>query len=258
MESYTFSPQDIGDYYDRHTQSYLSTYGDTLQAFRPKDDSELNLYLIQQIGIEDGQRILDAGCGLAGPAISFAKQKRITIDAITVSETQYRLACQKIRETSLLGSIYLKKGDFHELKNHYANEMFDSILFLEALGHSHDPDTVIKDGFNLLKKGGVIYIKDFYPLQIPNHDKKQKVERVIDLVNQNYHYNTLDLNSTITSLREAGFEIDFIKKFGFLDDISARSAFERDNKIDLYEGQPEFRIAEWLEIKCRKPEFDLF
>ncbi len=81
---------------------------------------------------------------------------------------------------------------------------------------------------------------------------------MIGRVNQHYLYNTLDLNNTITSLREAGFEIDFISKFRFSDDISARSAFERANQIDLYEGQPEFRIAEWLEIKCKKPEFGLF
>ena len=258
METSSFSPQDIGNYYDDHTHSYLTTYGDTLQAFRPEKENDLHQYLLQQIGIEDGQRILDVGCGIAGPAISFAKQKRVVIDGITISEIQFRMACWKVEEATLLGSIRLKKGDFHGLKGHYENESFDSILFLEALGHSHDPDSVIKDCFDLLKKGGVIYIKDFYPLQIPDTAKRLKVERVVDRVNQNYHYNTLDLNNTITSLREAGFEIDFIKKFNFSDDISARSAFESANNIDLYEGQPEFRIAEWLEIKCQKPEFDLF
>lgn len=229
-----------------------------MQAFRPKEERDLHQYLIQQIGIEDGQRILDAGCGIAGPAISFAKQKQVEIEGITISSVQLHTANSRIKEARLLGSVHVRQGDYHKLKDHYQVGSFDAILFLEALGHSHDPDKVIKDCFDLLKKGGVIYIKDFYPLQIADNGKRHRVEKVIGRVNQHYLYNTLDLNNTITSLREAGFEIDFISKFRFSDDISARSAFESANQIDLYEGQPEFRIAEWLEIKCKKPEFGLF
>lgn len=258
METNSFSPQAIGHYYDKLTASYLSTYGDTLQAFRPREESDLHQYLLEQIGIEDGQIILDAGCGVAGPAISFAKQRRITIEGITVSDVQFRIASSKVERADLLGNVRVKQGDFHRLNDHYQKEAFDSILFLEALGHSHSPDDIIKDCFGLLKKGGIIYIKDFYPLQIPDKEKRHEQCAVIDRINQHYCYSTLDLNNTITALREVGFEIEFIKKFGFVDDIKARADFESANSIDLYNGQSEFRIAEWLEIKCRKPEFALF
>lgn len=51
---------------------------------------------------------------------------------------------------------------------------------------------------------------------------------------------------------KVGFKIQFIQAFDFRDDITIRSIFENKNKIDIFEGQPEFFPADWLEIKCLK------
>lgn len=253
------SAKDVASYYDRHTDSYLKTYGRTFQAFRPKDEDKLHDYLIEAAAIEHGHRVLDAGCGVAGPAIAFAQRKRILIDGITISAFQHEQGMKQLNgHCQLVGRVSLNVGDFHRMTDYYDDETFDRILFLESLGHSHNPDKVIRDSYRLLKKGGMIYIKDFYPLQIPDEQKSKRLRDVIDRIDEHYCYSTLDLNQTISSLRQTGFAIDFIKKFGFVDDTSVRSAFELENGLDLYNGSPEFRIAEWLEIRCCKPEFELF
>lgn len=248
----------VSDYYDRFTKSYVDTYGTTLQAFRPVDEEELHRYVMEQVEMKDGQCILDAGCGVAGPALAFVQQKQVEIHGITISKVQFDEAISRLSRERLKGTVHLCCGDFHKLKKYYKEGSFDTILFLEALGHSHDPDSVIRDSYDLLKKGGLIYIKDFYPLEIRDPEKSRIHLQVIERINEAYRYSTLDLTRTISSLRQAGFEIEFIKKFQFKDDIAARSDFEAANGIDLYQGRAEFRIAEWLEIRCRKPEYPLF
>jgi hypothetical protein len=56
------------------------------------------------------------------------------------------------------------------------------------------------------------------------------------------------------ALRSAGYEIEFVRKFRFRDDIGIRFRFEHQAGIDIFEGKPEFAPAEWLEILCIKPE----
>ena len=69
--------------------------------------------------------------------------------------------------------------------------------------------------------------------------------------NQNYCYNTLQLEPILKALRANDFEIEFVKKFDFKDDTSIRAAFETDQNMDIFEGYEAFWPAEWLEIKCK-------
>ena len=252
------SPKIVEAYYDKMTESYLNTYGKTIQAYRPSNADELLQHVLEQTGIEDGMRVLDVGCGVAGPAVYFASAKAASIDGITISQVQIDEGIKEVSKANLRGSVSLTKGDFHDLKKHYEAGEYDVILYLESLGHSHDSHSVINSTFNLLKPGGCIYIKDFYPLEITDETKRKHHQAVIDRINDAYSYNVLDLHDTITGLRQSGFEIDFVKRFEFSDDIEARSAFESVNGIDLYDGESEFIVAEWLEIKCTKPVHSLF
>jgi hypothetical protein len=105
-----------------------------------------------------------------------------------------------------------------------------------------------------LKPGGSIYIKDFYYKEPEDDYWRSRIEKTIANIDRLYSYNTLNLNRTLTALRAAKFEIEFIRKFSFSDDISIRFEFERRFGIDIFGGEPEFTPAEWLEVKCIKPE----
>ncbi len=248
----------VEKYYDRTTASYLATYGSTIQAYRPSNAEDLHQHVLDVTGIDDGMDVLDVGCGVAGPAVFFASKKAAKIEGITISQVQINEGSKAVSKANLKGSVILTKGDFHNLKDYYENTQFDVVLFLESLGHSIATDGVLKDAFDLVKPGGCIYIKDFYPLEIDDETTRAKHQAVLDRINEAYSYNVLDLNDTLKGIRRAGFEIDFVKRFEFADDIEARSAFETANGIDLYEGQSEFIVAEWLEIKCTKPVHPLF
>lgn len=250
--------EEVADYYDKYTEGYLKTYGDTIQAFRPASLNDLHDYVVQHAGISDGMELLDAGCGVAGPACAFAKRKDVRIDGVTISPGQKRFADENIAEKGLTDRVSITCGDYHELSSLFPDTRFDMVYFLESLGHAKDSGKVMEEAWEVLKPGGHIYIKDFFPFDIVDIEKAQRHHSVIERINDSYTYNVLYLENTVRKLRQLGFEIIFIKKFEFQDDIKARADFETMFDIDLFGDMEEFRVAEWLELKFRKPVDRLF
>lgn len=252
------NPEAVAAYYDKYTRGYLDTYGDTIQAFRPEQVEDLHRYVMGSAGIRDGMRVLDAGCGVAGPACYFASHADLTLDGITISAEQKRLADARIREQGLGDRVHIIQGDYHQLSDHFAPDTYDLVLFLESLGHAADACKVLDETWQVLAPGGCVYIKDFFPFDIVDAEKALRHQFVIDRINESYTYNVLSLDKTLRKLRQTGFELLYVKKFDFVDDITARFQFEEMFRIDLFGDMEEFRVAEWLELKFRKPETPLF
>ena len=248
-----YTPGHIKTYYNKFTQKYLDIYGDVIQAFRPKHTRDLLHYIATSSGLKRNRKIVDAGCGVCGPAIYFAGQYHSLVDAITISDIQQSEAVKKIKQAGLEKSISVLCGDYHALSTYYKQSEYDAVYFLESLGHSNQPEIAIREAWNVLKPGGFIYIKDFYKKEVDDPRLQAKIDRVIYNIDSNYSYNTLNLIDVIRVLRACNLEIEFVKRFGFNDDTSIRAAFEKEMKIDIFEGEPEFFPAEWLEIKCIKP-----
>lgn len=252
-EKHGYLPDRVAKYYDSTTDDYLATYGSTIQAFRPKNEDDLHQYIIKSAQLEKHQMILDAGCGVGSPAIFFAKKINLNIIGISISPHQINLANQFAKGKWLKGKVQFQVGDYHKLSEIVPESHFDRVIFLESLGHSYRPERVIQEAFKILKPGGAIYIKDFFPYEFDDEITQSKYKKVVKNINEAYCYNVLDLNTTISQLRRSGFEVGYIKKFDFVDDIEKRAAFETRLGIDLFGDLPEFRVAEWLELYFVKP-----
>ncbi len=247
------TPEQVRQYYNEFTASYLQTYGDVIQAFRPTDTTKLLDYVGRSAGINWKSKVLDLGCGVAGPAIYFAQKWNAYLDGITISETQFQLGNEKIQAANLIDNITLHLGDYHKMDTMpLPNETYDVVLFLESLGHSNQVEKAIHQATKKLKSGGTLYIKDFYKKHHHPTVPKSAIDKVISNINQSYCYNTLDLHEVKVALTRHTLQIDFIRPFEFVDDIHVRKAFETANKIDTFDGMPEFFPADWLEIKCTK------
>ena len=255
MKVYKEQSDKVAAYYNKWNEKYKQVYGTNIQAHRPPSDQDLMEYTIKSAGLTDGQMILDAGCGNAGPAIYLATKFNVQIDGVTISSEQVAEGTKKVAETNLQNKVQIKQGDYHELDSLYPANSFDKVLFLEALGHAGNAYTVIKAAYQVLKPGGEIYIKDFYPKVTNNEEIREKIKQVVGNLNYHYSYNTLDLNETIKALRENNFEIIFIKQIDFKNDAAVKNDFEEKFGIDLFGKIEEFYFAEWLEIKCVKPKY---
>ena len=108
--------REVGDFYNEQTNNFLKVYGEVIQAFRTTDVTKLLDYQIETIGFEKGQRVLDAGCGVCGPARYFAKNAGVQVEAITISEDQVEKARKYISEEGLEGKVNVTHGDYHQLE----------------------------------------------------------------------------------------------------------------------------------------------
>lgn len=246
---------EVEKYYDEQTTKYLSTYGKIIQAARPSSDIDFIKYTSENIGLKDGMKVLDAGCGVCGPAVEFAKIRQLNIEAITISNVQVIESKKNINENNLKDSINVIKGDFSELNTYYPNDTFDKIYFLETLGYANNHQKVIKSAVSVLKKGGSIYIKDFFLVPLTESQNKIIQDESNKKIRDEYLYKVLNIVELINTLRDLGLYIEFIKPFAMKEDFTKAASFELlDNSHTIYTKgiTSPFQLYEVLEVKFKK------
>lgn len=245
-------PQDVKKYYDDWTDRYLDTVGKIFQSYRSTEEDEMFDYYIDVMGIKQQQFVLDAGCGVGGPILALNKKIAANFTGITISPYQIELANKFYSESknSLKGgTVTFKEGDFHNLSSMFPEESFDHAIFLESFGHSNNPQKLMKEVYTVLKKGGQLYIKDFYRKLSSDAETKAKIDETIANLNKHYCYNKPDLAETLNAIREAGFELLFVRPPHFLADPKIKKAFvKKYNLTGLGYG-----AIDTYEIKCVKP-----
>ncbi|OPZ97716.1 MAG: Demethylrebeccamycin-D-glucose O-methyltransferase [Bacteroidetes bacterium ADurb.Bin408] len=202
----------------------------------------LHEYIMQSAGIKDGIKILDAGCGVCGPAIYFAGKRDINIDAITVSQKQADVAAENIIKAGLEHKISVRHADFHQVDKLFPENSFDLILFLESYGHAYNHEKLIKAATKVLKKGGHIYIKDYFKKDLPGSLLQRQLIRMgIKNMNNVYRYNTPDLYHTIYILRQLNFELKWLRipDIPEWDGNKVIQKFHEKNNIAFYNGKDE-------------------
>ena len=107
--------------------------------------------LIDELGVKDGQRILEVGCGWGGFAEQLCRQHDVHLDGITLSEEQLAYAKQRIQDAGLQDRASFSLTDYQDTKGEYDHIV--SIEMLEAVGEQYWP-TYFATLFKRLKPGG--------------------------------------------------------------------------------------------------------
>lgn len=236
--SRTFAPRDIAQYYDEWNAAYEASFGDVFQHLQTTDRAQLFDHLAEAAGVIDGDRILDAGCGVCGPAVEFARRADVAIDAVTLSAVQVERARENVERAGLNGRIAVHLGDFHRLDELFAPASFDLVYFLEAFVHSDDPLAALRSVHEVLRPGGRIYIKDFYRGQATSDDDRRIIDECVAATNAICHLTIRDFDDVLGWLSEAGFDIEWSRPFAAMPyDISAGHAFCAANDLDVAAGR---------------------
>jgi ubiquinone/menaquinone biosynthesis C-methylase UbiE len=202
----------VKQFYDDNTSKFLAVYGNIIQAFRTVNIEDYLNYTIQSAGIKPGMRLLDAGCGVCGPAIYFANTiQQLSIEACTVSEVQFEIAQKEVIEKGLSTSVKVHQLDYHQLDKHFASASFDMIYFLESFGHSNQKEHLINTCWNILKPGGKLYIKDLFKRLSNDEWEQLRIDEICSEINYAYEYEIADLSELLVMLRSKGFELKVIK-----------------------------------------------
>ena len=253
-------------YFDDSNQSYLKYLGTTLQAALVKTGSDVsakasNLYLASQAGIQPGDCVLDAGCGVCGPCVDIAQTiAEVNIHAITISLVQARTATGFVQQAGAADRVRVCVGDYHNLP--YPDAFFDVVLFFESVSHSDDHQQLFSATFRVLRPGGKLYIKDiFVDDQILSEQSLQALEEV----NRVYAARLTTVNETKKAISGTGFQdvdarnlndIVSIEHWirAFINEGSGRPTLTEFGKIHSRKTQDIPAPVLCAEIKARKPD----
>lgn len=195
----------VRDYYDTRNELFVK-HITTIQAGFLTSAAEgssiraSNLEWARRAGIKAGERILDAGSGVCGPAIDIARALDVTIDAVTLSQAQVETAKKLVNEAGLSGRIEVHQGDYHALP--FPDGTFDRVVCFESVGHSQDKDRLFAELLRVLRPGGELYVKDGFSKEPPlTPAQEEGIEQF-----RRKHANTFPTMAEIArSIERAGF-----------------------------------------------------
>ncbi len=243
----------VARYYDDWHERYMAAFGDTFQSQRTVDLRELFTHIADQAELAPGMRVLDAGCGIAGPALWLARHRGVHVQALNISPKQVAEAQLRISRSDATDRVEVKLGDYHRLDELYARDSFDAVLFLESLVHSEHPQVALAAACRVLKPGGVLYVKDlFQRARIPERAERARVARAIANVNRHFSLDVKEQRPFLRALERAGLTLEWLREPPLATQHELGNAFVADNEIDIYEGPP-VTFLDWLELKARKP-----
>ena len=206
---------------------YCATYGDVIQAYRPTNIDDLLAHELAASGIADGMTVLDAGCGVGGPALWFARRKDIFVEAITISGVQAEWAKAAVASAGLSQKIHVQQGDYHQIDRLFPAAHFDRVLFLESLCHAEDYKRVLAGARHVLKPGGQIYIKDYVVPDFREDPEKQRaLEEGLGAVAQEYNAAFPQRADFLRVLDELAFDLQSVQSTPLEEDPTDWYAFE--------------------------------
>jgi cyclopropane fatty-acyl-phospholipid synthase-like methyltransferase len=246
-------------FYNATTDKFLAVYGEIIQAYRTKNVDEYLEYTAKNMLLEGEMKVLDAGCGVAGPAVFFAKKyPAMHIDACSISEVQIEKAKQKIKENELTSRVSANVGDYHELNQNYEINSYDRVYFLESFGHSSNKKRLLHGVWDVLSPGGMVYIKDLFKREVEEEWEQHYIDKICQDIDKAYEYHIGTLYETLSILRKKGFILKFIKTpnvpLDEFEHLSISNEFQNlfdIGKIDSWEDYV-FPI-DFFEILAEKP-----
>jgi ubiquinone/menaquinone biosynthesis C-methylase UbiE len=221
------------DYYSKWTKAYVGSFGDTFQANQGNDRATFFDYYVKSMGLEEGMRVLDAGCGVGGPMREIASRAALDeIIGLNVTPEQIELARKASIPLGYNGdSFRFQLGDYHQLDSYFPAKYFDVVYFLESLVHSPDPEQVIRGVRKVLKEDGILYIKDLYRRTALDAEDEQRISKSIQDNNAIFCLNIIPKSDLLSIFERNGFELVFLKKIELPTNQEIGNRFVLENNI---------------------------
>ena len=160
------SRANIAAHYDLGNEFYRLFLDETLMysaAIFPTPDAELREASIakldricRKLDLQPEDHLLEIGSGWGGFALYAARHYGCRVTTTTISQEQYRLTRERVREAGLDARITVLCQDYRELRGHY--DKLVSIEMIEAVGEQH-LDAYFRTCAELLKPCGMMLLQ---------------------------------------------------------------------------------------------------
>lgn len=178
--------KEITEYYDytlpfyknfwyRRGGSYGIHYGMWNEDTNSLKDALVNTNrtLASKVNINEGDKVLDAGCGVGGSAIWLAKEYDVQVAGITISEEQIQEAERLSRKEEVENKTEFKLEDF--TSTDFDNDEFDLVWAIESVCHAEDKLDFLKEAYRVLREGGRILISDGFLMHSPQSEREKQI-----------------------------------------------------------------------------------
>ncbi|KUI71269.1 Sterol 24-C-methyltransferase [Cytospora mali] len=162
-------------------------------------------YLAHSIGIKKGQKVLDVGCGVGGPAREIAKFTGAYITGITINEYQVQRAVRYAEQDGLAGKCTFVQGDFMDLP--FDAETFDAVYAIEATVHAPSLESVYSQIYRVLKPGGVFGVYEWVMTDAYDNDNIYHRKIRLDIEQGDGIANMVKAEVALAAIKAAGFEL---------------------------------------------------
>jgi cyclopropane-fatty-acyl-phospholipid synthase len=126
-------------------------------------------HIVKKLDIQDGQKILEVGCGWGGMAFEIAKQKKCEVTGISLSKNQIKYCQKKAKELGLDNQVKFELIDYREAKGHY--DRIYSVGMFEHVGKKFYK-TFFKSMNRLLKDDGLFLLHTIGVVDSPSPPNK--------------------------------------------------------------------------------------
>ena len=109
--------------------------------------------------IREGDRVLDAGCGLGGGSMWLAKERRACVTGIALGADQIIMATREAQRRSLAAQTQFLVADFMMLP--FAERSFNVVWAHESICHAQDRSAFFREAARVLTPGGRLIVADF-------------------------------------------------------------------------------------------------
>lgn len=166
-----FTNHDIARYYDlseRHYRLFWNLdksrslhYGYWDASTRNFHEALINInrVLADKANIKEGEKVLDAGCGVGGSALWLARNRKCFVRGISLNKTQVEKAILSAKGANVR-NVHFEQKDY--LNTDYPPSSFDVIWGIESVCYANDKRVFLAEAFRLLKDNGRVIIADFF------------------------------------------------------------------------------------------------
>lgn len=202
----------VNAYYDIATDFYEYGWGQSFH-FAPRYPGEAfdaaiarhEHFLAARLGLKEGMKVLDVGCGIGGPLRNIARFSGAHVTGLNNNEYQVNRATTLNRRAKLTHLTQMAKGDFMRMP--FQDASFDAVYAIEATCHAQDRTGCFKEVNRVLKEGGYFGVYEWVMTDAydPNNEEHRRIKHGIEIGNGLPELT--DWKEVKSHLVAAGFEV---------------------------------------------------
>ena len=248
--------KEVSVFYD-NLHEIISFPGNSVQSYRTTEIGPTHEDIINDSGLKAGMKVLDAGFGLGAFDYYAASKIDCDITAISFSPKELEKATKFYGGKPVKGKLAYKLGDFHFMRDSFADNTFDLVMFLESFEHAYDKEKVLRDAYALLKSGGSLFLKFHFLLWLNAQGREDAFNASVKSETDNFRIFThITMPDFIKLVQQIGFMPVVIKlpsiQFDFYKASMDNIAIVNKNMPGFNYEQPNFQVTQCYNVLLKK------